>query len=241
MLGFFWFLLFSFEIFHSSRFRYSVRSLLLFGLAQPLQSIVVLDHISQRGASALVIEVALPVQCRLGTKAECVRTQVRYPNTPDMPVVRPHGFRQTLHPQVHFCTKARMTSSITATTTRRGASRKTKTRKHTRLATRRATAIEIVVFVGAPPAETVSRAATAVSVHTVEAPFVCQSYTSMCNSCIPTASWACTTQWPPIFFVFNSSRSPLARQVFGATIASSTGRRYLCPASGMRPCCAPPL
>ena len=53
-------------------------------------------------------------------------------------------------PTSKACAKARMTMRITGTTPRRGTSRKTKTRKPTRLATRRATAIEVIILRGRP-------------------------------------------------------------------------------------------
>jgi hypothetical protein len=60
VLGFIWLLLFSFENCPLRLFPvFGKVALLLFGLAQPFEGIVVLGHISLSGASPFVIEVAL--------------------------------------------------------------------------------------------------------------------------------------------------------------------------------------
>jgi hypothetical protein len=63
VLGFIWFLLFSFENLPLKLFpAFGRTALLLFGLAYPLEGIVVLDRIWQSGALPFGIEIALLVQ-----------------------------------------------------------------------------------------------------------------------------------------------------------------------------------
>jgi hypothetical protein len=60
VLGFIWFLLFSFENLPLKLFpAFGGTALLLLGLAYPLEGIVVLDRIRQSGASPFGIEIAL--------------------------------------------------------------------------------------------------------------------------------------------------------------------------------------